>query len=279
MSGQAGDVTQGRDQGTGVPGAVGAATARAAANSGPAPAAGGSRPGGHQPWRAAFFVLAAVAIVGGVSWALLDSRFFVVRSVTVTGTHLVTGAEVRSAAAIPPGLPLIRVNGAGIADRIEQIRQVQSARVSRDWPDGVTIAVTERTPVLAVLGSGGGYQLIDKYGVVVESSSRRPPALPSLELSAVPGSGPVSVPELRGSPAVYAAAMVLHELPHYLARSVVSLQAPSATDVTLRLARGITIVWGGTDRAAEKSRELAVLMRTHARSYNVSAPGTAVTGG
>jgi cell division protein FtsQ len=278
MSGQAGDVTQGRDQGAGVAGAAAADTARPAANSGPAPAARGSRPRGHQPWRAAFFAVAAVAIVFGVGWALLDSRFFVVRSVAVTGTHLVTGAEVRSAAAIPPGLPLIRVNSATIAHRIERIRQVQSARVSRDWPDGVTIAVIERTPVLAVPG-GRGYQLIDKYGVVVESSSRRPPALPTLELSAVSGSGPVSVPELRGSPAVYAAAVVLHELPRYLARSVVSLQAPSATEVTLRLARGITIVWGGTDRAAQKSRELAVLMRTHARSYNVSAPGTAVTGG
>ena len=123
--------------------------------------------------------------MAGVGWALLDSRFFVVRSVPVTGTHLVTGAEVRSAAAIPAGLPLIRVNSAEIAHRVEQIRQVQSARVSRDWPDGVTIAVTERTPVLAV-PSGAGYQLIDKYGVAVESSSRRPPALPSLELSAVP---------------------------------------------------------------------------------------------
>jgi cell division protein FtsQ len=78
---------------------------------------------------------------------------------------------------------------------------------------------------------------------------------------------------------VYAAAVVLHELPHYLARSVVNVQAPSATEVTLRLTRGITIVWGGTDRAADKSRELALLMRTHARSYDVSAPGTAVTGG
>jgi cell division protein FtsQ len=278
MSNQAGDVTQGRDQEAGIASGAAADTARAAANPGPAAAIRGSRPGGHQPWRAAFFALAAVAIVAGVGWALLDSRFFVVRSVTVTGTHLVTGTEVRSAAAIPPGLPLIRVNSAVIAQRIERIRQVQSAQVSRDWPDGVTIAVIERRPVLAVT-SGRGFQLIDKYGVVVESSSRRPPALPSLELSAVPGSGPVSVPELRGSPAVYAAAVVLHELPRYLARSVVSMQAPSATEVTLRLARGITIVWGGTDRAAQKSRELAVLMRTHARSYNVSAPGTAVTGG
>ena len=278
MSSQAGDVTQGRDQGAGAPGGAGADTARPTADPGPAAATRGSRPGGHQPWRAAFFALAAVAIVVGVGWALLDSRFFVVRSVAVTGTHLVTGTEVRSAAAIPPGVPLIRVNSAVIAHRVEQIRQVQSARVSRDWPDGITIAVTERTPVLAV-ASGSGYQLIDKFGVAVESASRRPPALPSLELSAVPGSGPVSVPELRGNPAVYAAAVVLHELPRYLARSVVSVQAPSATEVTLRLTRGITIVWGGTDRAADKSRELALLMRTHARSYDVSAPGTAVTGG
>lgn len=278
MSSQAGDVTQGRDQGAGVAGGAAADTARRTANSGSAPAGRGSRPGRHQPWRAAFFALAAVAIVVGVGWALLDSRFFVVRSVTVTGTHLVTGAEVRSAAAIPPGLPLIRVNSATIAHRIERIRQVQSARVSRDWPDGVTITVIERRAVLAVW-SGQGYQLIDKYGVVVESASRRPPALPSLELSAVPGSGPVSVPELRGSPAVYAAAVVLHELPRYLGRSVVSMQAPSATEVTLRLAHGITIVWGGTDRATQKSRELAVLMRTHAHTYNVSAPGTAVTSG
>jgi cell division protein FtsQ len=278
MSSQAGDVTQGRDQGTGVAGGAAADTARRTANSGSAPAGRGSPPGRHQPWRAAFFALAAVAIVVGVGWALLDSRFFVVRSVTVTGTHLVTGAEVRSAAAIPPGLPLIRVNSATIAHRIERIRQVQSARVSRDWPDGVTITVIERRAVLAVW-SGQGYQLIDKYGVVVESASRRPPALPSLELSAVPGSGPVSVPELRGSPAVYAAAVVLHELPRYLGRSVVSMQAPSATEVTLRLVHGITIVWGGTDRAAQKSRELAVLMRTHAHTYNVSAPGTAVTSG
>ncbi len=276
MSSQAGDVTEGRDQGAAAPGGAAADTARRPANSGAT--ARGSRPGGHQPWRAAFFVLAAVAIVGGVSWALLDSRFFVVRSVTVTGTHLVTRAEVRSAAAIPPGVPLIRVNGTAIAHRIEQIRQVQTAQVSRDWPDGVTITVIERTPVLAV-PDGQGYQLIDKYGVAVESSSRRPPALPILELSAVPGTGPVSVPELRGSPAVYAAAVVLHELPRYLARSVVSMQAPSATEVSLSLTRGITIVWGGTDRAAEKRRELAVLIRRHARTYNVSAPGTAVTGG
>ncbi len=268
MTSQAGDVTQGgRDRPAGDPGGLGPAGGRWP----------GRRPG-RQPWRAAFFALAAVAIVAGVAWALLDSRFFVVRSVQVTGTHLVTGAEVRSAAAIPPGLPLIRVNSGVVADRVEQIRQVQTARVSRDWPDGITIAVTERTPALAVW-AGSGYQLIDKYGVPVEPSARRPPGLPLLEAGTGPVSGPVSVPALRGSPAVYAAATVLHELPRYLARTVISVQAPSASEVTLGLSRGITVVWGGTDRPAAKARELALLMRTHARTYDVSAPGTAVTGG
>jgi hypothetical protein len=49
--------------------------------------------------------------------------------------------------------------------------------------------------------------------------------------------------------------------------------------VSLQLANGVVIVWGDSSRAAEKARELTLLMRTHARRYDVSAPGTAVTEG
>jgi cell division protein FtsQ len=237
------------------------------------PATGPASPA-NQRWRAAFFALMAIAIVAGVGWALLESRFFVVRGVQVSGTHLVTPAQVRSAADIPAGLPLIRVNDAVVAHRVEQLRQVQSARVTRDWPDTVAISVTERVPALAVPVSQG-YDLIDQDGVVVESVSEQPLDMPILDLPA----GPAQPAALRGNPAVYAAAVVVRELPRYLARKLVSVQAPSATEVTLRLSGGVSIVWGGTDRAAEKAKELAVLMRTHARSYDVSAPGTAVTSG
>ena len=243
------------------------------AGTGTEPATGPASPA-NQRWRAAFFALMAIAIVAGVGWALLESRFFVVRSVQVTGTHLVTPAQVRSAADIPAGLPLIRVNDAAVAHRVDQLRQVQSARVTRDWPDTVAISVTERVPALAVPASQG-YDLIDKDGVVVESVSEQPLDTPILDLPA----GPAQPAALRGNRAVYAAAVVVRELPRYLARKLVSVQAPSATEVTLRLSGGVSIIWGGTDRAAEKAKELAVLMRTHARSYDVSAPGTAVTSG
>jgi hypothetical protein len=41
----------------------------------------------------------------------------------------------------------------------------------------------------------------------------------------------------------------------------------------------VTVLWGGVGRAAQKSGELILLLRTHARYYDVSDPGTAVTQG
>jgi cell division protein FtsQ len=82
---------------------------------------------------------------------------------------------------------------------------------------------------------------------------------------------------LRGNPGVAAAVTVLHQLPAALAKSVAAVAAPSAQSVKLGLSNGITIEWGGTGEAKQKAAELAILMRTHARYYDVSAPGTAVT--
>jgi cell division protein FtsQ len=204
--------------------------------------------------------------VAGVIWALVGSRFLVVRSVEVTGMHRVTRSQVIAAAAVPPGIPLIRVGTSAVARRVEGITQVESAQVSRSWPDGIDIAVTERVPALAVRGTGG-YQLVDPAGVTVVSARRRPPGLPLF----VP-SGPV-----RGNPAVTAAAAVVRRLPAQLAGRLVSVTAPAPGDVTLHLTHGVTVLWGSAGQAAAKERTLAVLMRTHARYYDVSMPGTAAT--
>ena len=93
------------------------------------------------PWRAAFFVLAGVGIVAGVAWALLGSRLFVVRSVTVTGEHLVTSAQVVAAADVPVGTSLISVDAGQVARRVEGIWLVASVSLSYDWPDHLAISV------------------------------------------------------------------------------------------------------------------------------------------
>jgi cell division protein FtsQ len=224
----------------------------------------------RRTWRAVLIALAVLGTAGATAWVLLGSRLFVVRSVAVTGTHLVPESEVLAVADIQLGTPLIRVNTAQVAARVETIRQVQSAQVTRSWPDRVVITVKERTPALAIAAPGGGFDLVDADGVLVQWAARRPPGLPRYIST-------TAVASLRGDPDVTAAAAVLTELPARLRRSVQSVTAPSPDQVTLRLAGGVTIVWGGTDRAAAKAEELTLLMRTHARYYDVSAPGSAVT--
>ena len=139
------------------------------------PPGGPPAPRRGRRWRAAFFALAAFAIVAGVAWALLGNRLLVVRSVTVTGTHLVSPAQVIAAADVPPGTPLLRVDTGAVTRRVEAIPQVASARVTADWPDHLVIAVTERVPVLAVKMAGGGYDLVDQAGVPVRWAKNRPP--------------------------------------------------------------------------------------------------------
>lgn len=233
------------------------------------------------PWRAAFFVLAGLGIVAGVGWALLGARLFVVRSVTVTGTHLVTPAQVIAAADVPIGTSLIGVDTGQVARRVEAIRQVASATVAKDWPDHLVISVRERVPVVAVRMTGGGFDLVDPTGVIVRWSATEPAGMP-LYLTPLTGSG------LRGDPGLATAAAVLTELSPALSAQVANvgvaqvLSGPGVTageayQVLLGLRDHKSVLWGGTDNAAQKNRELAVLMRGSATYFDVSAPGTVVT--
>ena len=237
---------------------------------------------GRNPWRTGFFALAAVAVVAGVAWLLLGNRVFVVRSVTVTGTHLVPAAAVIEAADVPPGTPLSRVDAGAVARRVEAIRQVASATVSVDWPDHVAIVVTERVPVLAVRMAHGGYDLVDQAGVVVRMATAKPAGLPLFTTS-------LSGAALRADPGVAAVSAVLTELAPSLERTVSSVsvaEVPTGSDggsvaesqqVTLTAAGGKTIVWGDPGNAAAKNRELEILLRSGVSYINVSAPGTVVT--
>jgi cell division protein FtsQ len=220
-------------------------------------------------WRLAFFALALAGLAGFAAWALFGSQLLAVRSVVVLGTRLVPASEVLSVAGVEPGTPLIRVNTAQVAARVDTIRQVRSAQVTRSWPDRVVIVVRERTPALAVPAPGGGFDLVDGTGVIVLWAATRPGDLP-----VYPATAPITL--LRGDPDLGAAAAVLGELPTRLRSSVESVTAPSPDQVTLQLAGGITVVWGGTGQASVKSEELSLLMRTHSHYYDVSAQGTLV---
>jgi cell division protein FtsQ len=213
-------------------------------------------------------------LVVGTGWALLGDRLLVVRSVSVTGTHLLTPATVLAAADVQLGTPLLRVDTGAVTRRVEAINQVASATVTKDWPDRLVIAVTERVPVMAVRMADGGYDLVDKTGVIVRLVPAQPAALPLLKTS-LPGAA------LHGSAEVAVAAEVLAELDPWLARQVAAVQAAPAAagseQVTLDLRDGKTVRWGTPTAAAQKNRELTILLSGSAHEIDVSAPGIVVT--
>lgn len=256
--------------------AAGAALPGRPGGAGRAPDGGrrGPRRRSRTRWRAAFFALAGVALAAGVGWALLGNRLIVVRSVTVTGTHLLARGQVVAAADVPLGTPLMNVDAGAVTRRVEALRLVASATVSKDWPDHVVITVTERAPLAAVRMAGGGYDLVDKAGVIVRWSKTKPAGLPEMVTS-------LSGDALRGDPSVTAVTEVLTELQPWLAQQVAQARAAPAPAgperVTLTLRDGKTVEWGSPGGAAQKNRELAILRGNHARDIDVSAPGTVVT--
>jgi cell division protein FtsQ len=236
------------------------------------PGRGGGRGLPRPHWKAVFFALTAVVIVGVMAWALLGSTLLVVRSVRVAGTgRALSAGQVLGAAHVTHGQPLIWVDTGAIARRVGQLRQVQSAQVSKDWPTTLVITVRLRKPVFA-LPVHGGYALVDAFGVSVRDVTARPPGLPELTVN-------ITSRSLRGSPAVHAAAAVLAELPRQIAKQVRRVTTGGPNDVSVQLANGTVVIWGGAERGRIKARELRVLLRRHARVYDVSGVGTAMTRG
>lgn len=228
------------------------------------------------PWKTLFFVAAIGALAGGVAWALLGSSFFVVRSVQVSGAGPITRQEVIAAAGVTIGTPLIRVNAATAARRVDRITRVQSATVRRSWPDSIVIDVVPRKPTFLVR-AGRGYDVIDSYGVVLGWAHAPRTGLVLLK-------GPAgSATAWRGNKAVLAAGAVVRRLPGWLRHRLAEVRARHGSRVILilrplMLGPHVTVVWGGPARAAAKAAEVAVLLRAKATYLDVSDPGSAVTG-
>jgi cell division protein FtsQ len=244
-------------------------------------AAGLRRPRRSTRWRMGFFALAATGILAAVAWALLGGRLFVVRSISVTGTHLVTQSQVIGAADVPLGTPLMNVDAGAVAKRVEAIRQVASATVTKDWPDHLAITVTERVPAISIKMADGGYDQVDSTGVIVRWTRAKPVGLPVFQTS-LAGSA------LRGDPGVAAVASVMGELQQWLAAQVVTVSAKpvltgdggtvvQAQQVTLVLRNGTTVAWGQPGDATQKNRELQIVLKNKVRDVDVSEPGTVVT--
>jgi cell division protein FtsQ len=205
-------------------------------------------------------VVLLVGVGLGTRVLLYDAGLADVEDVTVTGLSTVGEQAVRDAAAVAPGGPLISVDTAGIARRVAALEGVASVAVRRAWPHTVEVNVTERVPV-ALWQTPRALFEVDGTGLPYRIAPQPPPALPRLAFTGV---GPQD-------PSTAAAMSVLHDLTDPLRAQVATVEV-AGVQVTLGLADGRFVRWGGPERSTDKIGVLSALLGQPGSVYDVSSP-------
>ncbi|MEU6808397.1 FtsQ-type POTRA domain-containing protein [Streptomyces sp. NPDC046831] len=233
--------------------------------------------------RTIVILAAAGALLGGASlWVLYGSQWLRVERVSVSGTRVLTPAQVRAAAEVPLGAPLASVDTDAIEARLRRgLPRIDVVTVGRSWPDGITLEVTERTAVL-VERKGGKFVEVDDEGVRFATLSRAPRGVPVLELAL--SRTPSTAASLRRFPPdrlVREAVAVAGRIPAAVARQTRVVKVRTYDDISLELSGGRTVAWGSGERAHEKARALTALMKASpgARHFDVSVPTAPASSG
>ncbi len=206
-------------------------------------------------------LLLVVALVVGAVWLVFFSTRLAVHHVSVRGTEVLTDDQVRATAEVPFDVPLALSDLDAVRARVETLPAVRAAEVGRDWPDGITIEVTERVAVAAV-DREGTWQGLDEEGVLFRRYPSRPEGLPQVRVTAA-----TSVEALEE------AAHVVEALPPELLRRVQAVDVESIDAISFRLTGGARVTWGSADLSEEKAQVLTVLLQREASAYDVTAPG------
>ncbi|MFC8345404.1 cell division protein FtsQ/DivIB [Streptomyces sp. NPDC057280] len=238
-----------------------------------------------RPPRPRTIIILAVALVllgaGGV-WALYGSPWLRVERVSVSGTGVLTPAQVREAADVPLGSPLISVDTDAIEARLlRKLPRIDSVDVTRSWPHGIGLKVVERTPVL-IVEKGGKFVEVDDDGVRFATVSRAPKGVPALELTlADSGSATPSLRRFGDGRLVREAVRVAGDIPAAVARTTRTVKVRSYDDISLELSDGRTVAWGSSEKGAAKARTLTALLKAApgARHFDVSVPTAPASSG
>jgi cell division protein FtsQ len=216
-------------------------------------------------WRYVIASVLLVAVAAGAIWLVFLSSVLTVKHVDVQGGSLVSRQQILAAAKVPTGAHLAELDLSAIRSRVGALAPVRRVDVSRDWPDGVLIKVTERTAVAAV-EVGGTYHAMDADGVLFRDYAQPPAGMPRV----VPTAG-------AGSAALAEAAQVIASLPSGLAARVDHLQVAGVDQISLELRGGAQVIWGSAAQSGLKAQVLARLLPHPAHTYDVSVPGQPVT--
>ncbi|KAB8168672.1 FtsQ-type POTRA domain-containing protein [Streptomyces sp. 3MP-14] len=231
----------------------------------------------------AWTVLAA--LLGGFgTWALYGSDWLRIDRVSVNwteGPRELTEEEILTAAAVPVGSPMASLDKGAVGARLlAELPRLDSVRVVRAWPDGVSLKVVERVAVLQE-ATADGFAEVDDDGVAFAENPAELDGVPLLELREPTAGNDASWRRFGEERLRAEAASVLAALPGEVRDDLRVVSVASFDAITLELSQDRTIHWGSAEDSDAKADALRTLFNAagDARHFDVSAPSVPATSG
>jgi cell division protein FtsQ len=159
--------------------------------------------------------------------AMVRLAGFGIDQVSLTGHRFTSDREVFDALDLANVRSIASLDMDAVKGRLERLAWVESAELTRVFPDRLDVRITERKP-FAVWTRGERAYLIDQSGRV---------------LSAVSGTGPADLPRVAGEGAASEAAAMLGLVARYpeISRRLVEAERVGERRWTLKLAQGLVL--------------------------------------
>lgn len=110
-------------------------------------------------------VIAISSIVFFSYQALCRSNFFQIAAIEINGCQRLTEKEVLGLSGVDVHSNLVKLNVAQVEDRLARHSWIERVKVTRKWPDRLTISVKERSPA-AIISLAAGLYYVDRQAVV-----------------------------------------------------------------------------------------------------------------
>lgn len=163
-----------------------------------------------------------LAVVGAI--AVVASPIFDVRDVRVQGAVYTDADVLTQVVHSLKGHPVLLVDTAAAEQRLRSVPWVERAKVSTQFPHGVTIDIRERKPVATFQGGDSQFRVIDVQGRVLDVIAGQPTAY-----ALITGRNPDTVRgEFAGGPYASAAELVV-ALPPEIRSITISIGVDSTT--------------------------------------------------
>ncbi len=196
----------------------------------------------------AAFLVIALAVA---AYYIVNSDFWLIKKITVMGNNRLSAKQVVDLADVDYRTNLLRLPAAEITANLKKNPWVKAVELSRDFPDRLTIQITERKPFVGVK-QGDKLIILDKAGFAVAAASG-PSAETSMAVISDIKVAPLKV-GVRGRGANLRAALAsLARLDPDLKAKVTWVSVTSVEKLTFQTADGLEVVYGGPEESVKKN--------------------------